>query len=164
MWAGCYVVLAQPRSYWQLLGEASCKSVFKAESFLISIHVISVMQILFEEGTALMWMWSPSFLPKTLGDGVGLGLLSQAQKQQDVLSPGALPTPHKPNLNTLGHPGTDTAVVRKPESTVCPPPPPYHLAFPVQFHWESAVFRSAIFLQVIRDWASVRALWISILR
>lgn len=114
-------------SCWERL---RANRVLKLNIFWLVFVLYPLWQIPFEEGTALMRMWSLSFLPKTLGDGAGLGLLSQAQKQQEGASPGALPPPHKPNLDkpvlvrASWHRhsyGTETWIYSVPSSTSLPP-------------------------------------------
>lgn len=131
------MVLAQPSRSWQLLREASCKSVFKTESFLIGIHVIYIttdtawgrhspdVNVISEPLTQYIGWWT----------GVRLALQSPG-----AALPGALPIPHNPNLNKTVlvrvswlDAVAQMATAQKPESSVFTVL--FHLPTILHFQW-----------------------------
>lgn len=157
------MVLAQPSSSWQLLREASCKSVFKTESFLIGIHVISIT-------TDTAWgRHSPDVnvisepLTNTLGNGVGSSLLFQAQKQpwSPTYNPWSQPQQNSSWLDAVAQ----MATARKLESSVFSVL--FHLPTILHFQWSvtgNLLFSDQLSFLNYSETASTKALRISILR
>jgi len=140
------MVPAQPRSSWQLLREASCKSVFKTESFLIGIHVVSITTHCLRQ--AQPWcecdFWASHPIHWVLEWGQSCSSKSRKSRMLYYLEPCLKCTiPNSIQQFQSRCPGTESCSTKTgiQHLQYHPPPPLYHLTFPAQWHWQSAVSR-----------------------